>query len=70
MRLPSWAYVRLEWLYIDQRSMRRKASAEQVDRDDQALRDWADQTREAHRAGTCGGREAGCVFVPCIPPVS
>lgn len=68
-RLPDWAYARLERLYMDQRSARRKASADQADRDDQALRAWADRMRDAHDMGTCGGATAGCPYVPCVPLV-
>lgn len=69
MRLPDWAYARLERVYLDQRNARRKESAAQADRDDQALRAWADRMRDAHDMGTCGGQAAGCPYVPCVPLV-
>lgn len=64
MRLPDWMFARLERVYLDQRSARRKESAAQ------ALRAWADRVRDAHDMGTCGGAAAGCPYVPCVPLVS
>jgi hypothetical protein len=69
VRLPDWAYARLERVYLDQRSAHRKESAAQADQDNQALQAWADRMRDAHDMGTCGGAAAGCLYVPCVPLV-
>ena len=65
MRLPGWAYRRLERVYMDQRAIRRREQREAVEREDQALRAWAARASEAHDSGTCGGAAAGCRFFPC-----
>jgi len=65
MRIPNWVYERLESLYLTQLSIRHQESADQADRDDQALRSWAALAHEAHDSGMCGGAAAGCRFFPC-----
>jgi hypothetical protein len=65
VRLPGWAYRRLERVYMDQRAIRRREQREAVEREDQALRAWAARAHEAHDSGMCGGAAAGCRFFPC-----
>jgi hypothetical protein len=65
VRLPNWAYARLERVYLDQRQIRRREQREAVEAEDRALRAWAAQAHEAHDSGRCGGAAAGCRFYPC-----
>lgn len=65
MRLPGWAYRRLEHVYLDQRQLRRREQREAVEAEDRALRAWAAREHEAHDSGQCGGAAAGCRFFPC-----
>jgi hypothetical protein len=53
VRLPNWAYERLERLYQDQRRIRRQESRSRLEAEDRSLRAWADAAREAHRRGEC-----------------
>jgi hypothetical protein len=67
VRLPDWAYVRLERAYFHQRGIRRREANRRMADDDRRVREWADRMSIAHDMGTCGGAAAGCPFVPCVP---
>lgn len=67
MRLPGWAYKRLESLYLAQRGIRRREANQRMTDDDRRLREWADRKSIEHDMGTCDGAAAGCPYVPCVP---
>jgi hypothetical protein len=70
MRLSDRAYQALERLYFAQRTIRREESERRLAEEDAAQRAYYNALRQRHAAGTCGGAEAGCCYVPCIPRVS
>lgn len=53
MRLPDWAWRRLERAYFAQRSIRRAELKAAVERQDAQIRRWADAMRAAHERGEC-----------------
>lgn len=69
MRLPDSLYLRLERLYLSQRRTRREESRRRADEQDRRLRAYFARQTALHEAGECGGAEAGCGYVPCVPPV-
>jgi hypothetical protein len=70
VRLPDWLYGALERVYFAQRTIRREEAQRALEAEDRAQRAYYNDLRQRHAAGTCGGAEAGCCYVPCIPRVS
>lgn len=69
IKLPWWIFRPLERLVVAQREIRRRESARIADEQDRRQRAYFDALRERHAAGTCGGKAAGCCYVPCRCPV-
>lgn len=65
MRLPDWAYARLERVYLDQRRLRRVEGKARLERQDRSFRDQCARKLAAHDSGMCGGAAAGCRYFPC-----
>jgi predicted alpha/beta-hydrolase family hydrolase len=65
MRLPDWAYVRLERTYLAQRAVRRRELRKRVEDEDRAFRAACARDEAAHDSGMCGGAAAGCRYFPC-----
>lgn len=70
MRLPDRVYRWLEETYLAQRTIRREEGRRRADEQEARQRAYYNDLRRRHQAGTCGGAEAGCCYVPCIPRVS
>lgn len=69
IRLPWWIFRPLEKLVTAQREIRRRESKRRADEQDARQRAYFADLRARHEAGTCGGAEAGCCYLPCVPPV-
>jgi hypothetical protein len=71
MRLPDRLYALLERVYVAQRRIRRAEDRAELERQDRALRDYADRQRREHQIHKALGKRAeGCPYVPCTPKVS
>lgn len=69
IRIPDRAFRIIARVYRAQDRIRRAERAAELRRQDEAQRAYYSDLIERHTAGTCGGAEAGCCYVPCIPPV-
>lgn len=69
IRLPDWAFRRLERIYRVQDRLRRAELRRQVEDEDRRMRAYYADLSIRHDMGTCGGAAAGCCYVPCIPLV-
>lgn len=66
-RLPDWAFAQIERAYRAQREIRQQKAQERLDLDERVMRAHFADLIAVHRAGTCGGAEEGCCYVPCVP---
>lgn len=67
IKLPWWIFRPLETLVTAQRDIRRAESKRRADEQEARQRAYFAEQRAAHEAGTCGGADAGCRYVPCVP---
>jgi hypothetical protein len=70
IRLPDRVFVVIERVYREQYRMRRAELRAAVEKEDRDMRAYYARLAVRHEAGTCGGAEAGCCYVPCVPKVS
>lgn len=69
IRLPDRLFTVLARVYRAQDRIRRREARERLDAEDRAFRVQCAINRLKHEAGECGGAEAGCRYVPCVPRV-
>lgn len=70
IRIPDWLYHRLERLVNAETRRRRQETQRRADQYEADFRRRMANMRAQHQAGACGGRIAGCPYVPCIPYVN
>lgn len=69
IRLPDRLFAVVERVYRAQDRLRRVELRAAVRREDERMRSYYTALIARHDAGTCGGAEAGCCYVPCVPKV-
>lgn len=62
VRLPDWAWRRLERAYFDQRAIRQRELRAEVERQDRILRQWGMWARFAHQHRQCLRPNGPCHF--------
>lgn len=70
IRLPDRAFRVIERVYRAQDRIRRQELSQRVRAEDEWMRAYYADLSIRHDMGTCGGSEAGCCYVPCVPLVT
>jgi hypothetical protein len=67
IRLPDRAFTLLERVYKAQNRLRTAERRLALKAEDARQRAYYADLSDRHDMGTCGGKEAGCCYVPCVP---